>query len=181
MNSKLEKISRYLAKLLRHNPENLQIDTDGYVVVADLLRKLDITAIDLDWIVDNNDKKRFVYNLDKSLIRAAQGHNKSLSIDIKMQESPRANILFHGTATANLKSISNNGLVPRNRKHVHLSTNKETALKVALRHSKDVVILEVNSAQMRADGVKIFISENNVYLTDHVDPKYIIFPKSPNN
>jgi len=181
MMNKLEKTSRYLAKLLRHKPEDLLMDVDGYVVVSDLLRKLSINNADLDWIVENNDKKRFVYNIDKTLIRAAQGHSKGLDIDIKMQESSRVNVLYHGTAAINVKSIISLGLVPKSRKHVHLSSDAETARKVGLRHANDVVVLQVNSAQMRADGIKIFISENNVYLTNHVDSKYITFPKKPSN
>ena len=171
--NKLNDKSRYLSKLLRHQPEELVMDKNGYVNVDDLLSKLNISNDDLDWIVENNDKKRFTYNVDKTLIRAAQGHSNTMNISMDMVEAPFIECLYHGTATKNLKSILSDGLVPKKRKHVHLSNNIETATKVALRHSSDIIILKINSAHMRADNIKIFISENNVYLTDFVDPKYI--------
>jgi putative RNA 2'-phosphotransferase len=171
--SKLDKISRYLSKLLRHQPEDLVMDKNGYVEVAILLLKLSISKEDLDWIVVNNDKKRFGYNVDETLIRASQGHSKLINVDIQMIEAPFVVELYHGTAAKNLESILRVGLVPNNRKHVHLSNNLLTARKVALRHSKDIVIFKINSAAMRGDNVKIYISDNGVYLTNTVIPKYI--------
>ncbi len=135
--------------------------------------KVDITKEELDWIVDTNNKKRFAYNEDETLIRASQGHSQTMKVDIPMELAPFTSVLYHGTATKNLGSILKNGLIPQSRKHVHMSNNMETATKVALRHSKDIVILKIDSARMRADNVKIYLSENGVYLTDTVEPKYI--------
>lgn len=162
-----------MSKLLRHQPEDLKMDKNGYITVSDLLVKVDITKEELDWIVDTNSKKRFAYNEDETLIRASQGHSNTMDVAIKMTEAPFTTELYHGTAYKNLTSIRKNGLIPQSRKHVHLSGNLETAKAVALRHSKDIVILKINSAKMRADNVKIYISDNGVYLTDKVDPVYI--------
>ena len=169
----LMKKSRYMSKLLRHNSEDLNIDNSGYVIVSELLDKLDITINDLDYIVDNNDKKRFAYNNDKTKIRASQGHNNKMNVSITMKEADRVEVLYHGTATKNVTSILKSGLLPHSRKHVHMSKDLETARKVALRHSKDITIFTINTAKMRADGVKIYISDNNVYLTDKVETKYL--------
>jgi putative RNA 2'-phosphotransferase len=35
------------------------------------------------------------------------------------------------------------------------------------------VVLEIASARMHADGIKFFVSENGVWLTDYVENKYI--------
>ena len=172
-NKRLKNKSRYLSKLLRWDPEDLIMDSSGYVKVLALCHKLDITKSELDWIIENNDKKRFSYNENESLIRANQGHNKDLNIEVEMEEAERIDFLYHGTAKENVKSILKDGLVPRNRKHVHLSNDLKTAKNVGSRHSKNIVILIINSAKMRADGVKIYISKNDVHLTDYVDPKYI--------
>lgn len=165
--------SRYIAKLLRHEPEDLSYDKDGYVLVDDLLSKLDITKEELDYIVDTNDKKRFGYDASETKIRASQGHSKSLDIDIKMKIADRIDFLYHGTARKNLESILKTGLISVSRKHVHLSKDIKTATTVGLRHSKDIIIVRVNSARMRADGLKIYVSDNDVYLTDSIDPKYL--------
>jgi putative RNA 2'-phosphotransferase len=38
------------------------------------------------------------------------------------------------------------------------------------------VILRVLAGQMRRDGYVFCQSENGVWLTDHVPPKYLVFP-----
>jgi len=50
--------------------------------------------------------------------------------------------------------------------------NKKTAAIVGSRRGK-FVILEVEAMKLRADGHKIYMSENGVYLVDEVPPEYI--------
>ena len=59
------KIGKRITYLLRHNPEDLKIDKNGYVEVISLLDKVNITQAELDHIVDKNNKKRLAYNDDK--------------------------------------------------------------------------------------------------------------------
>ena len=64
-----------------------------------------------------------------------------------------------------------------NRQYVHLSDKFETAEAVGRRHGK-LVVLDINSAQMHADGILFYRSQNGVWLTDYVDPKYFsVHPK----
>jgi putative RNA 2'-phosphotransferase len=81
-------------------------------------------------------------------------------------------VLYHGTATRNLDSILAQGLLKGRRHHVHLSTNKETMIQVAMRHGKPVLLV-VQSAQMHAAGHEFFVTGNNVWLTDHVPSQFI--------
>lgn len=59
-----------------------------------------------------------------------------------------------------------------NRNHVHLSVDKDTAAKVGSRRGS-FKILEIEAMRMRADGYKIYISDNGVYLVEEVPVKYI--------
>lgn len=59
------------------------------------------------------------------------------------------------------------------RHHVHLSDNVATAQQVGSRRGAPVV-LTVQAAQMFADGHVFYQSENQVWLTDAVPPKYIV-------
>lgn len=166
--------SRYLSKLLRHKPEDLELDTEGYTDVNKVLIKLDIDKTSLDWIVISNDKKRFSYNTDETFIRANQGHSSSLNVNVSMREAERIDVLYHGTSLKNKKLIDKYGIRSMNRKHVHLSKDLDTAINVAKRHSKDVYVYKINAAKMRADNVKIYISDNDVYLTDYINTKYFL-------
>lgn len=170
-----EKIGKYLSYLLRHKPEkeNLEMDSNGYVDVNVLCKKLAISKEDLDWIVDNNNKKRFAYSEDETLIRANQGH--SIDVDVQLNEVNPPHKLYHGTSWDILESLKKNGLMKMNRQHVHLSADIATAITVGKRHSKDdhPMILEIDAKLMHFNGYKIYLSENGVYLTDHVPIDYI--------
>ena len=78
-------IGRKISYLLRHDPEDLSMDNNGWVNVSDLLNKLDIEKSTLDEIVETNNKKRFSYNEDETTIRANQGH--SIKVDVELSES----------------------------------------------------------------------------------------------
>ena len=65
-----------------------------------------------------------------------------------------------------------NGLIKKERQYVHLSKDIETASIVGKRHG-DLVILEVDSESMFKDGIKFYLSKNNVWLCDYVKVEYI--------
>lgn len=170
-------ISKLLSLVLRHKPEGigLQLDNNGWADVNELLTKLEkknveISMNELKEIVETNDKKRFVFNEDSTRIRANQGH--SIEIDLALTPTPPPAFLYHGTAEKNLNSIFENGIQKMNRQHVHLSKDKETALKVGLRHGK-ALVLTILSGQMQQDGIDFYQSENGVWLTDFVATQYI--------
>ena len=129
-----------------------------------------VSLDDLKKIVASNNKQRFRFNDDFTKIRANQGH--SISVDVELNEVRPPVVLYHGTATKFLESIKHNGLIAKNRLHVHLSADKETAIKVGGRHGKPIV-LTVNSAKMYEDGFIFYLSENNVWLTVSVPINYI--------
>jgi putative RNA 2'-phosphotransferase len=81
--------------------------------------------------------------------------------------------LFHGTATRFLDSIREKGILKMSRNYVQLSEKIDTAMEVGGRHGKPVV-LGVDTKTMREDGIKFYLSNNNVWLTEFVDSKYIL-------
>lgn len=175
---KLRKIGKYISFLLRHSPEkeSLEMDKQGYVKTSDLLSALQIDQNQIDWIVENNNKKRFEYKDNKELIRATQGH--SFEIDLGIEESePPSDFLYHGTSDEYLESILKEGLLKMNRNHVHLSTNLDTARQVGDRHSRKnnrkTYICTILAKKMLEDGYKFYVTSNGVWLTDHVPAKYI--------
>jgi putative RNA 2'-phosphotransferase len=173
-----KKLSKFLSYVLRHHPEliDLNLDDQGWADVDELITKSrrdsyqGFTFEELDGIVETNDKKRFIFNEGKTRIRANQGH--SIDIDLALQPQQPPEFLYHGTAQNNVDSIVEKGIEKRSRQHVHLSLDKETATKVGMRHGKPV-ILTINSGKMFEDGVLFYLSENEVWLTDFVEAKYI--------
>jgi len=88
--------------------------------------------------------------------------------------------LYHGTSRKNLQSILENGLDKRSRQHVHLSEDRETAMMVGRRSDKNPVILMISAMDMHYKGKhKFYLSENGVWLTDHVPKEYIRVLEKP--
>ncbi|MNV86216.1 RNA 2'-phosphotransferase [compost metagenome] len=81
-------------------------------------------------------------------------------------------MLYHGTAQQFVHSILETGIEKLNRQHVHLSKEKETALKVGQRHGKPVIIT-VLAQQMAQEGYTFYLSENGVWLTEEVPTRYL--------
>lgn len=73
-----------------------------------------------------------------------------------------------------MESIRKEGLQKMSRQHVHLSQDRETAIKVGSRRGKPI-ILSINAPKMHKDGLKFYISENGVWLTDKIPVEYIEF------
>ena len=172
-----KRISKFLSLILRHQPEmiGLKLDENGWADVEDLRarsagRRVHFTPEELDEVVETNNKKRFAFNEDKTMIRASQGH--SIDIDLALETVTPPDFLYHGTAEANISSILEKGIEKRTRQYVHLSADKETATKVGMRHGKPL-ILTIRTGKMYEEGIEFYQSANGVWLTDFVDAKYI--------
>lgn len=171
--------SKYMSYLLRHHPEdgNLTLDKNGWCATNALIKSIqrkynDFSLKTLISIVETDSKQRYSFNEDKSLIRANQGHSTT-QVDIEFKEVIPPDVLYHGTAKRFLESIYKEGLKPMERQYVHLSRDYETALKVGKRHGT-VSVIKINCKKMIENGIKFYLSENGVYLTKKVLPKYFL-------
>lgn len=173
----LIKKSKRLSKVLRHDPSSvgLKLDAAGWTPVLTLLPAMHLTMEELEQVVADNNKKRFEFNEDKSLIRASQGH--SVEVELGYEEKTPPSLLFHGTSTQNFGAIfsEKNGLLKMGRHQVHLSADEATALVVARRRPQPV-ILHVAAGRMAQQGLKFYLSTNGVWLTECVPVQFLTRP-----
>ncbi len=164
--------SKLIALILRHKPETIGITLDehGWANVSELLNGLKIDMALLEEIVTTDNKQRYSFNDDKTLIRANQGH--SILVDVELEEVQPPEFLWHGTGVKYEHSICNAGLIPKSRLYVHLSSDVETAVNVGKRHG-EVLLFRIDAARMYMDGFKFYLSKNGVWLTKHVPVKYL--------
>jgi putative RNA 2'-phosphotransferase len=168
----LTKTSRFISLILRHKPEEIGITLDehGWANVEELIRGINIDMETLEHIVATDNKQRYSFNEDKTLIRANQGH--SIPVDVELEEVQPPEFLWHGTAEKYEQDIICYGLIPKSRLYVHLSSDMETAITVGKRHGK-VALLRVDALKMYEDGHKFYLSKNGVWLTKHVPTSYL--------
>ena len=168
--------SKFISLILRHKPEviGITLDEHGWVLVDDLISGVNKThPLDmetLERIVAEDEKQRYSFNEDKTLIRANQGH--SIPVDVELPEMVPPDVLYHGTGVKYKESIDKQGLIPKSRLYVHLSGDIETAKKVGQRHGKPVIYI-IDTAAMHADGHRFFRSVNGVWLTKTVPVRYL--------
>ncbi len=172
----LTNTSRYMSLILRHKPETIGISLDehGWANVAELIDGMAAThefnMEILEEIVRTDEKQRYSFNEDKTLIRANQGH--SIPVDVELEEIEPPAELWHGTGEKYVASIEASGLIPKSRLYVHLSKDRDTATKVGCRHGRPVLYI-VKSGEMFKDGYKFYLSRNGVWLTQKVPAKYL--------
>ena len=170
--------SKFLSLILRHKPEviGITLDEHGWADVQALIDGVNatgrhhLTLEALEEIVHTDEKQRYAFNEDHTRIRANQGH--SISVDVELEQRTPPAVLFHGTGEKYVDAIDQQGLIPKGRLYVHLSTDFETARRVGSRHGKPV-IYQVDCQRMVADGHMFFLSANHVWLTKRVPARYL--------
>lgn len=178
--SERTRLSIRMSYALRHSPDRLGLTMapDGTVRVSDLAVAL---GTDVDAVIDivaTDAKGRYVLTGEvgpEQRIHAAQGH--TIDVDVPLVALNAADIagmsFYHGTKTAFLDSILDQGLLPRSRQFVHLSTDVDTSTDVANRRDGASAVLVVDAAAMLTDGFTLYRASNGVILTRTVPSRYL--------
>ena len=171
----LRDTSKFISLILRHKPEaiGISLDEHGWAnvdeLIAGIAKQQHFDMAMLEEIVATDDKQRYSFNEDKTLIRANQGH--SVPVDVELEEVSPPKHLYHGTGEKYVASIEVHGLIPKSRLYVHLSSDYNTAEKVGARHGKPVVY-RISAEKMARDGFVFYKSVNGVWLTKEVPSRY---------
>lgn len=186
------RLSKKLSYLLRHGAvkEGLKIDHEGWVSVNDLINHDSISNIcksveQINEIVQTDEKQRYSLKkdkLDQVFIKANQGHSLGIVTESGLREI-NVNDLYlypnvvHGTMINHLKSILSQGISRMKRNHIHFAIGLPDDSRVisGSRHSSNVYIF-VDMKKAINDGIKFYLSDNQVILTSGINgillPKY---------
>ena len=168
------RLSKRMAFVLRHNPASagLTLDEHGWVSLLRLSEALSVSQEQLLSVAAQDTKQR--YTVTEGRMRAAQGHSVEVDLQHRVATPPAA--LFHGTVASATANIRAQGLLPQSRLAVHLSPNVATATAVSARRGEPVILL-VRAWEMLEAGFEFRVSENGVWLVNHVPAKFIDFPE----
>jgi len=174
----LESLSKEMSYALRHSPQDygLEFDEHGWAsmsVLIEALRKQEcygsLSTSDIEKMIATSEKTRFEIEGDR--IRALYGHSVKERIEKEPARPP--DVLFHGTTHKSIGSISEMGLISKERQYVHLSVDKKTALIVGKRRDKNPVLLIIDAKKACSDGVLFYEGVSGIWLADTVPPTYI--------
>ena len=176
-----EQLSRWMAYVLRHNPQRygLTPDRHGYVDLEALLqiarrRYQDVSPQRLHEFLQSAEAARF--EVAGPLVRARYGHSIPVDpVGPPVEPPPR---LYHGTEAARVASILADGLAPMDRRLLHLSATLEEAWAVAARKYERPAVVRVLAQEAHRNGVA-FYRERNVYLASHIPPPFLVPDAAP--
>lgn len=173
------KLSKFLALILRHKPDNfgLELDEDGFVGVDDVWVRVvnrfheKYSFDDLLAVVAGDERGKKRYEIVDGKIRALFGHSQVTQISYPAIVPPE--LLYHGTAAEAVPEILETGLQARSRQYVHMTSELAIAHTVAHRHSNDIVILVIRAQEAHNSGVVFHNPEENTYLARAVPAQFI--------
>ncbi len=162
----LTETSKYMSLILRHKPEaiGISLDEHGWARVDELIvgiaKTHEFNMDILEEIVRTDNKQRYSFNEDKTLIRANQGHSIPVDVELKKMSPPK--YLYHGTGKKFRESIDEQGLISQSRLYVHLSADIETAIKVGSRHGKPIVYRVWSGRMQKFDDKELKLIVNEI-------------------
>lgn len=176
------RVSVYIAYLLRHNPGELNLDMDihGWVSVSQLLDRINasgkhrLTMDALTRLVRDDNKGRYRFSDDGRFIRACQGHTISW-VEPVLETGAPPSVLYHGTTEDAWEKIRNSGFISKMSRHaVHMQPDLQKAWQSARRWRRTPVVLKIDAERMHREGFSFAVSDNGVWCTERVPTQYIL-------
>jgi len=174
-----ERLGRFLAYILRHHPEviGLRLDERGLVPLDALVQALrgrhkfsDVTREKIERLVVSGPTGQRFEIVGES-IRARYGHTLRTAVRYKPAQPPP--VLFHGTTPEGAREILAQGLKPRERQRVHLSSDEAAAREIGLRRCPNPVILRIDTKGALKAGVQFYGAGPAVWLCDGIPAQCI--------
>lgn len=171
----VERFSRWMSYVLRHNPERygLQPDRHGYVNLEEFLhiaarRYPDLAPERIRALIETGGTARFEIALGR--VRARYGHSIPVEPVGPPVEPPA--FLYYGADAAAIDAILADGLKPADRCSLHLSTTLEEALTIAQRKTANPAVFRILAQEAFHKGVAFF-RESALFLTARVPAPFL--------
>jgi len=175
----LDKIGRTMAGVLRHFPDRygLKMDGHGWIDLGEFINSIQVRQRRFRWIkahhilaiIDTDPKGR--YQFRDGMLRATYAHSIDVDIDLPTRNIPE--LLFYPTTKEEKDIVLETGLLPSDRKKVHLSRTVESAIVAGKVRDPNPLIFEVNSVGVIEDGHVISKAGNTVFVVDAVPGKFL--------
>ncbi|MBR2254445.1 MAG: RNA 2'-phosphotransferase [Candidatus Methanomethylophilaceae archaeon] len=180
--AEVERIGRSLAGILRHGKYGLEMDSQGFVSMRDIINTIRDRNPRMGWLrvrhlealINTDPKGR--YAISGSKVRATYGHTLDLDLNLDCRNIPE--MLFYPVDRDEAESIVKEGLFPSDRAMVHLSLTYNDAVRAGSVRMDDPTILMIDTEACIDAGFPIGHAAKTVYLCKEVPPEalYIADP-----
>ncbi len=175
----LDKLGRTMAGVLRHFPERygLRMNKQGWVDLEDFINEVRNKQRRFRWlkahhvlaIIDTDPKGR--YQFRDGMIRATYAHSVNVELDLPTRGIPE--FLYFPTTKEEKEILLETGLMPSDRKKVHLSKTIESAVVAGKVRDPEPLIFEINAKAMTDEELVIKKAGNTVYVAEEVPANYL--------
>jgi putative RNA 2'-phosphotransferase len=170
-----ERLTRSLAYMLRHQPDEFDIEVDkfGFADLEDVLDELsdrfdeDIEVEDITKAIEEGDRPR--YEIVDGKIRALYGH--SIEVDPGESTEPPEK-LYLGMGSRDADRASRNGLNAGRRRFLHLATSEEDAKEMGRRAAPEYTVVTIFARDAWEDGVS-FYDRKALFLSDAIPTDHL--------
>jgi len=175
-----ERLSRFLAFVLRHHPEEVDLELDEHAA-CDLDRLVEaiqkgpgfgsVTREQIERLVASGPAAAR-FEIKDGRIRARYGHSLEQPVAYDPADPPP--FLFHGTTPEAAEEVLGEGLKAGQRQRVHLSVDTPAAREVGCRRCPDPVILRIDTETAAKADVRFYRGGPAVWLADDIPPECIM-------
>lgn len=177
----IEGLSRILAGMLRHFPENygIRLNEHGWIKVYTLVPAIRmerknfmwLTPYHLEAMIKTDSKERYAIN-EQHEIRATYGH----TIPVELDDLPADDIpekLYYQTTDEEYDFIKETGINPSDKTWIHLSKTYRQAYVSGLFHIDSPAVLEVDTTKLMESGHPVYRATSDIYLTKDIPPEFV--------
>lgn len=171
-----------MAFALRHDPTHfgLDLDEEGWTSFEELIIAIRFERYDWDFIdealINETIGSMDRFEIRDGRIRAVYGHSIELAKPPAIATPPA--LLFHGTASANVPSILQQGILRMRRRFAHFSTDHDWVVRF-LCDKPMWTIFAIDTVRAEEAGVEFRQANHHVWLADAMNPQFIC-PHSSN-
>jgi putative RNA 2'-phosphotransferase len=119
-------------------------------------------------LVESDRKGR--YEIRDSRIRARYGHSVNIDLDYPESNLP---YLYYGVSPEEIDVLLENGIFPIKQCYIHLSTSYEKAKEVALIHTENPLIIQIDALKAHEDGISLKRATDYIALAEKIPPEYL--------
>ena len=174
-NHNYERLTRKLAYMLRHQPEEFDVEVDkfGFADLEDVLDALseefdeDIEEEEVAAAIEAGDRPR--YEIVDGNIRALYGH--SIKVDPGEPTEPPEE-LYLGMGSRDADRATRNGLNAGRRNFLHLATSEEDAMEMGRRAAPEYAVVTIFARDAWEDGVS-FYDRKALFLSDAIPTEHL--------